>query len=96
MVEVVKQGRKSEIKKQGVSKMLLEEDWLEDIEDQNERLLRPANEGWVQEIEEAQAADHALDDLDIYIEFEQELENDMISSAEAGFVSGFETEDEQG
>ena len=76
--------------------MLLEEDWLEDIEDQNERLLRPANEGWVQEIDAEQVGGEAFDDLDIYSEFEQELENDMISSAEAGFVRGFEAEEEQG
>ncbi len=76
--------------------MLLEEDWLEDIEAENEKQLRPANEGWVQEIEAAQAEEEAFDDLDIYNEFEQELENDMISSAEAGFVRGFETEEEQG
>ena len=67
--------------------MLIEEDWLQDIEDKSNNLLRPATDGWMKDIDSDKAE---FEDLDIYSEFEEELENDMISSAEAGFVRGFE------
>ena len=65
----------------------MEEDWLEDLEQEQARALRPAQESWVQDLDSEEAE---FDDLGIYGEFEQELENDMISSAEAGFIRGFE------